>query len=194
MIYASQGDFEQSEIPFRNACERQPSLEDACLYYGRALYLLDRFQLAIPVLRRVLARGGGDQAEAHRLLAMSLEGLGRMAEAGEEFRTAIGLARDTRPDEDPGIDYGVYLFRGGDAAQAVRALEAAVTRHSDSARGHLELGCVLLALDRVAEAAVELERSVTISPKASRGHLLLGKAYMRLGKTAEAEGQLRQVK
>src|SRR4051794_1209440 len=40
VVFASQGDYERAETPFRNACERQPSLEGACLYFGRALYLL----------------------------------------------------------------------------------------------------------------------------------------------------------
>src|SRR5204862_178192 len=102
VVYAARGDYESAEAPFRNACERQPALEDACLYYGRALYLLDRFPPAIDVLRRAIALR--DSAEAHRLLALSLEGLGQGVEAGNEFRTAIRLARDTRPDEDPGID------------------------------------------------------------------------------------------
>jgi Flp pilus assembly protein TadD len=192
VVYASRGDYESAEVPFRNACERQPGLEDACLYYGRALYLLDRFPQAIDVLRRAVVSGGN--AEAHRLLGLSLEALGQRAEAGKEFRTAIGLARDGRPDEDPGIDYGVYLFRGGNAEQAVAVLEAAVKRHPDSARGYLELGCVLLALDRVREAAAQLERSVELNTGASRAHLLLGKAYLRLGKTEAGEVQLKQVK
>src|SRR5205823_382553 len=73
VVYASRGDYESAEAPFRNACERQ-ALEDACLYYGRALYLLDRFPSAIDVLRREISLR--DNAEAHRLLALSLEALG----------------------------------------------------------------------------------------------------------------------
>src|SRR5215471_3480843 len=54
VVFASKGDFESAETPFRNACERQPTLPEACLYYGRTLYLLNRFQPAIDVLRRAL--------------------------------------------------------------------------------------------------------------------------------------------
>ena len=192
VVYASRGDYENAEAPFRNACERQPALEEACLYYGRALYLLDRFPPAIDVLRRAIALR--ESAEAHRLLGLSLQALSQSGEAGNEFRTAIRLARDARPDEDPGIDYGVYLFRGGNVEQSVAPLEAALKRHPDSARGHLELGCVLLALERLGEAADHLERSLSINPGTSRAHLLLGKVYLRLGKTEAAEAQLRQVK
>src|SRR5436305_534163 len=40
VVFASQGDFDRAEAPFRNACTRQPTLAGACLYYGRTLYLL----------------------------------------------------------------------------------------------------------------------------------------------------------
>jgi tetratricopeptide (TPR) repeat protein len=188
IAYASQQDYERAEPAFRAACDRQPSLEDACLYHGRTLYLLDRFQPAIDVLRRAI--GLRDTAEAHRLLALCLEGVGRSPEAAGEFLTALRLARKTAPDEDPGIDYGVYLFRLGQPEKALEPLDEAIARHPDSARAHLEAGCVLLALDRVEEAAAHLERSVAINPQSSRAHLLLGKAYLRLGKAEAAEAHL----
>jgi len=190
VVFASTGDYQRAETPFRNACERQPTLQDACLYYGRTLYLLDRFQPAIEALHRALVTR--DSAEAHRLLALSFEALGRSTEAGKEFRAAIPLARDSAPDEDPGIDYGVYLFRLGQPEQAIIPLRAALERHPDSARAHLELGCTLLALDRLTEAASHLERSIALTPHSARGHLLLGKTYMRLGKPDAAEPHLRQ--
>ncbi len=190
VVFASRGDFDRAETPFRNACERQPSLPDACLYYGRTLYLLNRFQPAIAVLRRVLAARDG--AEVHRLLALSLEGAGRGAEAEPEFRAAIHLARESSAEEDPGIDYGVYLFRQGKPEPSLDPLRAALGRHPDSARAHLELGCILLALDRVQDAATHLERSIALDPKSGRAHLLLGKVYLRLGKPDAAEEHLRQ--
>ena len=82
VVYASRQEFDRAETPFRNACERQPSLPDACLYYGRTLYLLNRFQPAIDVLHPVLQRDA-ENSEAYRLLALSLEALGQAAEAGE---------------------------------------------------------------------------------------------------------------
>jgi Tfp pilus assembly protein PilF len=190
VVFASRGEFERAETPFHSACERQPSLQDACLYYGRTLYLLNRFEPAMAALRRAIA--AQNTAEAHRLLALSLEALGRTGDAGSEFKTALGLARGTPADEDPGIDYGVYLFRLGQPDQALLPLLAALQRHPDSARAHLELGCILLALDRLSDAATHLERSVALNPQSSRAHLLLGKTYLRLGKNEAAEEHLRQ--
>jgi Tfp pilus assembly protein PilF len=189
VVYASQGDYESAEPAFRNACERGPTLPDACLYHGRALYLLDRFPAAIEALHRALA--AREAGEAHRLLALSLEALARPSEAEPEFRAAIRLARPTAPDEDPGIDYGVFLYRQARPAQAIDPLRDALARHPDSARAHLELGCVLLQLDRLEEAATHLERSLALRDT-PRTHQLLAKTYLRQGKADAAEPHLKR--
>jgi Tfp pilus assembly protein PilF len=190
VVFASQGDFESAEDAFRNACERQPALADACLYHGRSLYLLNRFQPAVNTLRTVLQREK-ENSEAWRLLALSLEGLGDIPPAGDAFRQAVRFNRGASPNEDPGIDYGVYLFRQGRAEEAIVPLDAAARRHPDSFRAQLELGCVQLALDRLAEAAARLERAIALEPRGARAHLLLGKVYQRLGKDREAAEQFR---
>jgi len=191
VLLASRGDIEGAEIPFRNACEFQPALTDACLYYGRTLYLLNRFSQAIDVLRSVVRREQRN-GEAHRLLALSLEGMGESAAAGEAFRQALRLVPSGVANEDPGIDYGVFLFRQGRAEEAIEPLKEALKRHPNAGRAHLEMGCVLLALDRVNDASASLERAVTLEPGNGRAHLLLGKVYLRLGKNEAAEEQLRQ--
>jgi len=175
VAFAQHGDYELAETAFRNACERQPSLANGCLYYGRSLYLLNRFQAAIPVLRRTVP-----SAESYRLLALSLEALGQAAEAGDAFREALRLNRGGAPDEDPGIDYGVFLTRQGHADQAIAPLEQVLKRHPDAGRAHLELGCSLLGLDRLAEAAGHLERALELHPDGERAHLLLEKIRRRL--------------
>jgi tetratricopeptide (TPR) repeat protein len=191
VVYASQGDFDRAETPFRNACERQPSLPDACLYYGRTLYLLNLFQPAIDVLHRTIQKAR-ENSEAYRLLALSLEALGKATEAGDAFRQAVRLNRGAAPDEDPGIDYAVFLFRQGRAEDAIDPLESALRRHPDAARAHLELGCIQLALDHLEAAAAHLERALALDPRSARAHLLLGKVYLRQGKPQAAEEHLRQ--
>ncbi len=190
VAYAETGDYQSSETPFRTACRLQPALPDACHYYGRTLYLQNRFRPALEVLRNALT-DDRTNAQIHRLIALSLEALGEMAGAGAEFQEAMRLDRGSPPNSDPAIDYGVYLFRQGRAEQAQAPLESALARHPDSARAHLELGCVLLALDRLPAAEAQLERAVALDPRSSRAHLLLGKVYQRLGKTEAAAEQLR---
>jgi tetratricopeptide (TPR) repeat protein len=196
VVYAAQGDYEKAEKPFLNACQRQPALADACLYYGRTLYLLNRFRPAVEVLRRALENDKSN-AQIYRLMALSWEGLGEATQAGAAFQAAVRLTerqagKPVPLNEDPGIDYGVYLFRQGQAEPALGPLQSALERHPDAARAHLELGCVLLSLDRLEEAGAHLERAAALEPGSSRSHLLLGKVYLRLGKEAAGEEQLRQ--
>ena len=190
VVYASQGDYRRAEPPFRNACEQQPGLADACLYYGRTLYLLNQFDPALRVLRAAL-RTDKSNSQIYRLLALSEEALGQVSDAAAAFQTAIRLHRGGVPDEDPRIDYGVFLFRLGRAEQALDPLQDALQRYPDAPRAHLELGCVLLALDRLPEAQVHLERAIALDSLSSRAHLLLGKVYLRLGKVEAAEEHLR---
>jgi Flp pilus assembly protein TadD len=191
VVLASRGEVEGAEAAFRNACEFQPALPDACLYFGRTLYLLDRFPAAIAVLQPVTRREPKN-AEAYRLLALSLQGAGETAQSAAAFQQAMRVYRGGAADEDPGIDYAVFLFRQGKAEEAIGPAEAVLKRHPDSARGQLELGCILLALDRVEDAAAHLERAAKLDPGKPRAHLLLGNAYLRLGKTAAGEEELRR--
>ncbi len=189
--HASRGDYASAEEPFHRACLIDPLLPDACLYFGRTLYLLDRFEPALDVLRRALEKDP-QNAQLHRIEGLSLEGLGRTADAGAAFRQAMRLKNLGAPDEDPAIDYGVFLFRQGRAGEALAPLQDAVKRHSDAARAHLELGCVLLSLDRIQDAASHLERAAALDARSQRAHLLLGKAYLRLGKPDLAQQHLDQ--
>jgi tetratricopeptide (TPR) repeat protein len=194
VVFASRGNFERAEKAFGNACKIQPAMPDACLYYGRTLYLLNRFQPAIEVLHAVVVRDR-ENSEAYRLLALSLEALGQNPDAGDAFRQAVRLSRASAANEDPGIDYGVFLFRQGRAEDAIEPLESALKRHPQAARAHLELGCIQLALDRLPDAAAHLERALALDPTqgqmTARAHLLLGKVYQRQGKAQAAEEHLR---
>ena len=191
VVYAAAGDYAHSEEPFHRACLLDAKLPDACLYFGRALYLRDSFEQAINVLRTA-QEGDPQNPQIYRILALAQEASGRTEEAGKAFQEAVRLARQSPPNEDPGIDYGVFLYRLGRPEAALEPLQSALQRHPDAARAHLELGCVLLELDRVAEAAAHLERATALDPAGARGHLLLGKAYQRLGKPDLARKELDQ--
>jgi Flp pilus assembly protein TadD len=188
---AARGDYAGAEEPFHRACLLDPKLPDACLYFGRTLYLLDRFEDAINVLRAALANHPRN-GQIYRIEAMALEASGKTDEAQTAFRQAISLDKGSPPDENPSIDYGIFLYRLGRAEAALDPLQAAVERYPDSARAQLELGCVLLALDRVLQAATHLERATALNPSGARGHLLLGKAYQRMGKSELARKELDQ--
>lgn len=187
VAFASRGEYPKAEEPFRKACRLNPRLPDACLYLGRTLYLQDRFDSALEILRQ-----GRPSAQSRRIEAMSLEALGRAAEARAAFEQAMRLPEHSPPNEDSGIDFGVFLFRQARAEEALVVLREALSRHPDASRAHLELGCVLLALDRVEESVPHLERAAAFEPGNARAHLLLGKAYLRIGKAELAQRELDQ--
>jgi tetratricopeptide (TPR) repeat protein len=189
VAYAASGDYTRATEPFHRACLLDAKLPDACLYFGRALYLTDRFAQAVHVLRAAAA-GDARDPQVRRVLGLALEASGDAAGAETAFREAIRLGGTSAPNEDPAIDYGVFLYRGGKAEEALDPLQAAVRRYPDAARARLELGCVLLSLDRLDEAALQLERAIALDPQGARGHLLLGKVYQRQGKTELARREL----
>lgn len=191
VAFAKAGDTVNAEAAFHRACLLNPKLPSACLFYGRSLYLLDRFADAIGVTRTALATDP-QNSQLYRIEALALEGSGRQQEAEAAFVEAIKLEKNSALNEDPSIDYGVFLYRTGRAQMALAPLEAAVARHPEAARARLELGCVLLALDRPGDAAAHLEEATALDSRNARAHLLLGRAYQRLGKTELARKELDQ--
>lgn len=176
--HAARGDYQRAEEPFHRACLLNPKLPDACLYYGRTLYLLDRFDQAVNVLRTAL-QTDPENAQLFRILALALEAQRKTDDAEAAFRQAIRFNRNSAPNEDPAIDYGVFLYREGRTEAAIDPLQSAVKRHPDAARAHLELGCALLELDRIPQAIVHLQRADALDPNSQRARLLLAKAQQR---------------
>lgn len=191
IVHAARGDYGRAEEPFHRACLLNPHLPDACLYLGRTLYLLDQFEQAVNVLRAALENDPRN-AQIYRIEGLALEASARANEAESAFRQAMRLDKNSPLNEDPAIDYGVFLYRAGRAEEALDPLQAAVERHPNAARAQLELGCALLALDRAEQASARLERATALDPQGARGHLLLGKAYQRLGKSDLARKELDQ--
>ncbi|HWC99649.1 MAG TPA: tetratricopeptide repeat protein [Candidatus Sulfopaludibacter sp.] len=191
VVYGARGEYALAEQPLHRACLLDAKLADACLYFGRTLYLLDQYAQAVNVLKAVIAADPRN-AQAWRIEAMALEASGQSAEAEAAFQQAVGVNASAPLNEDPAIDYGVFLYRQGRPEAALAPLQAAVKRHGEASRAQLELGCTLLALDRVEEAVAHLERATSLDPAGARGHLLLGRAYQRQGKSELARKEFDQ--
>ena len=194
VVHAARGEYDRADQPFERACTLAPDLVDACYYYGRNLYALNRFEPALTALRKALRR----DARTWRVrlgIAQALEALGRDSEAAKEFAAAITAwnksPRDGRgsADFDPRMHQAVFLFRQGKPEQALAPARAAVEEFPASGRPRFELGRVLYQLGQLEAAVGELEKAVAFGYGAP-AHLLLGKAYLRLGRTADAEKHL----
>ena len=194
VVHASRSDYERADQPFERACSLAPDLVDACYYYGRNLYAMNRFEPALAALRKALPKDGRPW-RVHLGIAQALEALGRNAEAAKEFDAAVrgwtDSPRDARgtADFDPRMHQAVFLFRQGRAADALGPARAAVADFPSAGRPRFELGRVLYQLGDLQAAAVELEKAVAYG-HGSPAHLLLAKAYLRLGRAADAEKHL----
>jgi protein O-GlcNAc transferase len=184
VAYAAQGSYELAEPGFHRACELDQKLEDACYYYGRALYALNRFEPSL----QVLERAAGLQPKSwqiHLGIAQALEALARPQEAGKEFITALSLSENRDPK--PGVAYGLFLLRQGRMDEAIAPLEVVLKRFPASSEAHIHLGRALMEQGKVADGIVHFEKAVAIDSKSAQAHLLLGKAYVREGRASEAQ-------
>jgi Flp pilus assembly protein TadD len=193
--YAAMADYERANEPFSRACSLDPSLEDACYYYGCNLYALNRFEPAIGPLRQAL-RIQKRPWRVHLTLAQSSEALGRVEEAEAQFLKSISIYQKLssgergNPDFDPRLHYGVFLFRHARLDDAISSIQVVTQDWPAFARGHYELGRLLEHTGKLNEARQEMERAVQ-GGFGGPAHLLLGRLYLRLGQPEEAQKHLR---
>ncbi|MBC7924845.1 MAG: tetratricopeptide repeat protein, partial [Bryobacteraceae bacterium] len=168
--------------PFAAACRLQPDLPDACYFYARNLYGLDRFSESVAVLKRLPKA----HWKVHLGLGQALQGLGQVSEAEKYFRLSLGLHfkadMDSRASasDDPRVHFGSFLFRQGRTEEAGAVLRELCRERPDSARGHLELGRVLMHLNDLAAAQSAFQKAIDMGagPQAS---MLLQRVTARAG-------------
>jgi tetratricopeptide (TPR) repeat protein len=181
VAYAAQRLYRDAERPLARACELDRTLEDACYFYARALYALDRFDASLQALRRA----NPNSWKVQFAQAQALEALGRAGEAERDFRRSLESARGMDPG--PSIGLGLFLVRQGRGAEAIPVLENVLTRFPNSADAHTHLGRALLESGRLADSIPHLERAVALAPTSAQAHLLLAKAYVRAGRAEAAQ-------
>ena len=185
VAYAASANYEAAVEPFRQACTLDSKLADACYYYGRNLYALNRFEPALEAFRKA-----PKDARVTLAIAQAHEARGSTKDAESMFRKAIEEGSSPNADYDPQLHYAVFLYRLGRTAEALAPAEAALKRHPRSGRAHFEVGRIHFALGHLDKAATTLEGAVQFGHGAP-AHLLLGKTYMRLGKADAAEPHLK---
>jgi tetratricopeptide (TPR) repeat protein len=156
------------------ACLGDPSLPDACYYWGQSLTALSRFDESL----RALAMAPPKESPGRLAVAeaRALEGLGMMARAEDRYRRAMREA-DYRVESR--LRFGVFLYRCGRAQEALSPLQEAAVLQPDSAEIALELGRVYLQLDRLTAAESSLRRALEIDAQLEAAKLLLDRAIRR---------------
>lgn len=178
VAYASANQLRDAEEPLRKACRLNPTLIDACYYFGRNLYANDRYQDALAPLE-IAFKTDRVKGRAETAIAQCYEALGRDVEAEKRFQAALN--RHDTAERDTRLAYGHYLIRHARAAEAVRMLEAA-----QQPEPLYLLGLALSQTDRLADAASKLEGAVGLNPQDLAARVLLAKVYRRLGRATDA--------
>jgi Tfp pilus assembly protein PilF len=193
VVTGNAGHVAEAIPPLTQACRINPDDPETCYFLARMLYALGRYQTAIEPFEKALAAARPEMVSAvHRFVALNLSALGRDKDAERHFREALTLGpRKPPPNEDPRLDYGVFLFRQGRGQEALKPLQEAADEPNAAPRAHLELGRALLEQRKPDAAAAQLERTVAVDPANSDARLLLGRAYLLLGRTEEGERELR---
>jgi len=116
---------------------------------------------------------------------------GRHAEAVGAFEQCLKLSpQNARAADNLGLSYA-GLGRTEDAMTAYKkAIEWQRSNVAKDAGPHIDMGSVLLDVDRTEESITHLQQAISISPQDPRAHELLGKAYARLNRYELAQGEL----
>jgi tetratricopeptide (TPR) repeat protein len=181
-----QGQHELAEEPFANACKFNVREPDACYFYGRNQYALNRFERSIEALQKALTTDP-QPARVYVGMAQAFEALGNTERALSNFEAAVKSTPRLKPDNDPRIAFSLFHFRLGKLSQARKLAEAAAAEHPSSSKAQLQLARVLYQQGHIEEAVSVLEKTVELDRNSATAHLLLSKAYSRQGKAELAQ-------
>lgn len=157
--WAREANYLEAEEPFRRACELDPKLPDACYFWARVLYALDRFEPSLAALKKLPL-----DARTALAIAQAEEALGHAVEAEAHFKRA-----------GDAVKYGLFLFRQGRLAEA----ESVLNQNPRTAEAWWQLGRVRYQLGKLAEARAAIEQSLALDPKQEPARLLLAKIKAR---------------
>ena len=125
---------------------------------------------------------------AHYLLGDAYWNLSQWASATEQFRAELAI--------DPGNckarwKIGAIILQGnGDAEEALRTLNQALTTCPGLTQAHVDRARTLLQLNRVQDAIGDLEIAEKAEPAEPATHFLLAKAYRAAGRGPEAQAEM----
>jgi tetratricopeptide (TPR) repeat protein len=131
--------------------------------------------------------------EAWYFLGRAYYTASRLPAARKAFEQVLTLdPQDARAENNIGLIYE----SGGKTDEAIVAYRNAIAWQTANApsreQPYLNLGNLLITLERPQEALAPLERAVALAPNNAQGHLRLGTAYLHLDELKEAERELQE--
>ena len=112
---------------------------------------------------------------------------GRMAEAEQSFREAVGKAPQMA---EAHLDLGLVLGREGKNGDAIAELKTAVELDPKIASGHMFLGIFLYQTGHAQDAIANLEQELAMTPNNTEALSWLGIAELAAGHPEKAAGPL----
>jgi tetratricopeptide (TPR) repeat protein len=180
-VYAAAKEYRLAETHFAKACALDAREADACYFWSRALYSLDRFDDSLRALEN--AEGASQPWKIFTARGQAYDAL-NSPEAESELRKAIAAKKkDPRPpgEVDPLLALSALLYRQGRPAEVVALLRGA-TAYANLAPYQYQLGKALLSENDLSGAEEALRSAITLQPRYPEAHGLLSRLYDRLGK------------
>lgn len=170
--------------------ELDPKSADGHYSLGRVLYEEGFYGLAAEHLERSASLRPEDVKTLHNL-GLTYEALNQLDRSREAFEKALTFNdKSPRPSEWPYINYGSFLNRRFEFAEAVSVLEKGREIQAKSDPLEFELGKAYRGLGKLDLAATALEKARQLNPGNSDYLYVLAFVYRSLGRTNEATAAL----
>ena len=165
---------------------REPDHADLRNDAARLYLELGQPQRALTPFRGGRAALQPQSAVARYNVGVTLEALGRTADAAREYEAAV---RSTRRIRSRTTIWAACASRRGVSTRRARTTSARSRSGPANAEARNNLGAVLLAFGEAAASIPHLLEAIRLRPVYAEAHFNLGRAYASAGRFAEAIGE-----
>jgi len=159
-----------------------------CYYDALEHYDVGEMDQAVPLLRQAVQLDPRF-AQAHNLLALTIDSSNQFAEGFAEMETAMRLAPALPEPERLPIETNYYR-ETQDSARMIEAANRNLAYHPDEPRAHVTRAETLSHSGRVADALPDYRRAIELAPSDWIPVLLLQYALVRCGQYSQAVDEL----
>lgn len=183
-LYLHQGRVQEAASELALAFQQSPDYPGLLKLYGTSLFLLDKYDAAIPVLHRAIDVSPNDTE--------SRSFLGQAYCKKESYSDAVKTLRNGYWHDIP-TQYAlaISLARDGDDAGASRAFATLLEEHPHSAEIENLLGQAASGQKQYTLAVTHFEKALELNPNVPEAHLGIGLIDMRNGELAGAGKEFR---
>jgi tetratricopeptide (TPR) repeat protein len=184
VLYLKQEKLDQAAAEFAAVFQQNPQYPGILKQYGTALFLLDKFDAAIPVLRQAVDSTPADE-DSRSVLGQAFSKVGNYAEA-------VRVLSGVRWHDIPTLyALAISLARSGNDAGSARVFSVLIEEHKDSAEIEALQGQAASEQQLYTEAVQHFRKALALDPKVPEAHLGIGLIAMRSGELAAASQEIR---